>query len=220
MAFRGWPDEAFDFYTELAADNSRSWWQEHRDTYDRAVKEPFAELAAAVEDEFGPLRLFRPNRDTRFSKDKSPYKTTAAAMTESEGGSTYYVQVSADGLFAGAGMYHLAPDQLERYRDAVRDDRTGGALATITDTLAAGGYDIAAAETLKTAPRGWDKQHPRIELARRKGVVMARTFPRARWQSTARALERIVTVWRDAEPLSAWLGRNVGPSSLPPPEAR
>ena len=220
MTFRGWPAEAFDFYVELEGNNDRAWWQAHRDVYDRAVREPFEELVDAVEGEFGRMRMFRPNRDTRFSKDKSPYKTAAAAMSETEGGAAYYVQLSADGLFVGAGMYLMAPDQLQRFRAALVDDRDGGAIERVVDDLAGAGYEVGAAETLKTAPRGWDRDHPRTELARRKGLTMARGFERATWQSTPKALQRVVGVWRDAAPMNAWLDAHVGPSTLPPPEAR
>jgi uncharacterized protein (TIGR02453 family) len=220
MAFRGWPAEAFDFYLELEGNNDRTWWQAHRDLYEQAVRGPFEALMVAVEDEFGPMRMFRPNRDTRFSKDKSPYKTAAAAMSETEGGAAYYVQLSADGLFLGAGMHQMATDQLQRFRDALADDRRGAVVARIADDLAAAGYEIGASQTLKTAPRGWDRDHPRIALARRKGLTMARSFERARWQSTPEALERITAVWRDAAPLNAWLDADVGPSMLPPPEGR
>ena len=218
MSFTGWPAEAFEFYEELAANNRRAWWQEHRDVYDAKVKAPFGELDADVADEFGPLHLFRPNRDVRFSKDKSPYKTTAAAMTESEGGSAYYVQLSVEGLMVGAGMYALARDQLERFRDALLDDSSGARIVGITDELRRLGYEVTAMSTLKTAPRGWDREHPRIELARLKGLVIARTFPRARWQSSGAALGRIVEVWRDAAPMIAWLDDLVGPSTIPPRE--
>ena len=212
MAFRGWPAEAFAFYEELEANNAKPWWQEHKATYDEAVKAPFEELLDAVADEFGPMKLFRPYRDVRFSADKTPYKTAAAAMTDTDGAS-YYVQLSADGLFVGAGMYHLATDQLARFRDAIADDDTGTTVAAITDDLAGDGYELGAAETLKTAPRGWDVEHPRIELARRKGLVMAKAFGRAKWQSTAKALDRITGVWHDAEPMNDWLDVNVGPTT-------
>ena len=220
MTFRGWSPEAFDFYAELETNNNRGWWQEHRSTYRSEVVTPFEEFAAIVEAEFGTMRIFRPNRDVRFSRDKTPYKTAAAAMTESEGGSSYYLQLSAEGLMAGVGMYHLAPDQLTRYRAAVADDRTGSEVAAIADEIVSAGYEVASAESLKTAPRGWDREHPRIGLARRKGLVMTRSFPRAKWQSTPAAAERILSVWRDAAPLAAWLDLHVGPSTLPPPEPR
>jgi len=220
MPFQGWPVEAFDFYAELESNNNRGWWQEHRPVYRSGVVGPFEEFAESVAVEFGTMRLFRPNRDVRFSKDKSPYKTAAAAMTESEGGSSYYLQLAAEGLMAGVGMYHLANDQLTRYRDAIADDRTGAEIETITDRLTAAGYEVASAGSLKTAPRGWDRDHPRIALAKRKGLVIMKSFPRAKWQSTPAAAERILTVWRDAAPLVAWLDLHVGPSTLPPPEFR
>ncbi len=218
MGFTGWPTAAFEFLAELEANNNRAWWLEHRPTYDNAILAPFEALASAVNDEFGPLHRFRPNRDVRFSKDKSPYKTVTGAMTESQGGSSYYVQLSSDGLFVGSGMYHLASDQLARFREALLDDALGSRIAAVTDALAAGGYDVTAAETLKTAPRGWDREHPRIELARRKGLVIARTFGRAKWQSTAKSLGYIESVWRDAAPMNNWLDEFVGPSTLPPPD--
>lgn len=218
MRFTGWPADAFEFYEELEANNRRAWWHEHRGAYDRHIKAPFGELDAAVTDEFGPLHLFRPNRDVRFSKDKSPYKTAAAAMTESEGGSTYYVQLSADGLMVGAGMYNLARDQLVRYREGLLDDNQGARIVGITDELTQQRYEVTAMSSLKTAPRGWDRDHPRIELARLKGLVISKTWPRAKWQSTAAALGRIVGVWRDASPLIEWMDDVVGPSTIPPRE--
>src|SRR5688500_3937599 len=114
MGFTGWPAEAITFYAELEADNTKAFWEEHRALYDRAVKQPFADLSELVAEEFGPLHLFRPHRDVRFSKDKSPYKTAAGAVTEGEGGTRFYVQISAEGLYVGAGYYSPAPDQLER----------------------------------------------------------------------------------------------------------
>jgi uncharacterized protein (TIGR02453 family) len=180
----------------------------------------FLELADAVEKRYGPLRMFRPQRDTRFAKDKTPYKTAAAAMTETDGGASFYVQLSATGLFVGSGMYHLAPDQLERWRAGVDNAKTGAAIERVVADLRAKKYEISAAETLKTAPRGVAKDHPRIDLLRMKGLVMAKTMPLAKWMQSAKAMERITAVWDDARPLNAWLGKHVGPSTLPPPEPR
>jgi len=218
MTFTGWPPEAFDLYAGLEADNSRGYWQEHRAVYDRAVKAPFAALSDAIESRFGPLRLFRPNRDTRFASDKSPYKTAAAAVTESEGGASYYVSISATGLFVGTGMYDLAADQLDRWRAAVDDGRKGAQLERIVGDLRAHRYDIGSMQALKTAPRGYAKDHPRVALLRMKGLTTGRSFPFAKWLHTPKALERIVGVWDDAVPMNRWLERNVGPSTLPPPD--
>ena len=150
MTFRGWPKEALDFYVGLEADNSRQYWLAHKAIYDESVKAPFLELSDAVEREFGPLRVFRPNRDIRFSKDKSPYKIAAAAATEGEGGAAYYVQISSGGLYVGSGYYHLMPDQLERYRVAVADARRGPKLAAAVAALRKQRYGVDSRESLKT----------------------------------------------------------------------
>ena len=217
--FTGWPPEAFELYAGLVADNSRTYWHAHRDVYDGAVRAPFLALSDDVTREFGPLHLFRPNRDTRFAKDKSPYKTAAAAVTESAGGATYYVQLSADGVFAGSGMYHMASDQLERWRAGGRRRPQGrGARTRSSPALRAKNHEIGAMESLKTAPRGYAKDHPRVELLRQKGLVVGHTYPYAKWMHTRRAFDRIVGVWRDASAMNRWLERNVGPSTQAPPE--
>ena len=85
--------------------------------------------------DFGPFHVFRPNSDVRFAKDKTPYKDHIGAYGECEGGAGYYVQFSATGMFAGSGYYHMASDQLERFRQALDDDAFGGEIVAITDGL-------------------------------------------------------------------------------------
>ena len=218
MTFRGWPKEALDFYVGLEADNSRQYWLAHKAIYDESVKAPFLELSDAVEREFGPLRVFRPNRDIRFSKDKSPYKIAAAAATEGEGGAAYYVQISSGGLYVGSGYYHLMPDQLERYRVAVADERRGPKLAAAVAALRKQRYGVDSRESLKSAPRGYPADHPRIDLLRHKGMHAGKEFGAPGWLRTKAALDRIVKTWRDAGPMNRWLDKNVGPSTLAPPE--
>jgi uncharacterized protein (TIGR02453 family) len=218
MTFRGWPQDAVDFYVGLEADNSKTYWLAHKQTYDDSVKAPFLALSDEIEREFGPLHVFRPNRDIRFAKDKSPYKTAAAAVTESEGGAAYYVQVSGEGLYVGSGYYHLAPDQLERYRAAVADAKSGPKLAAAVAALRKNRYEVAAREALQRAPRGFPPDHPRVELLRMKGMHVGRTFGAPAWLHTSRSLDRIVTAWRDAATVNRWLDKHVGPSTLAPPE--
>jgi uncharacterized protein (TIGR02453 family) len=164
------------------------------------------------------MRMFRPYRDVRFSKDKAPYKTAAAAAGEAEDGSFYYLHFSAEGLFVGSGYYHMATDQLARFREAVDDDKTGTEVARIATALEKARYDLAAHESLKTAPRGYAKDHPRIDLLRRKGLVAGKQWPVAKWLHTADAKKRIEGAWRDFAPLNHWLAEHVGPSELPPDE--
>jgi uncharacterized protein (TIGR02453 family) len=207
MTFKGWPESALSFYEGLEADNSKAYWLGHKDVYERDIKAPMESLLADLRDEFGEGRLFRPYRDTRFSRDKSPYKTAIAARV-GEG----YVQLSADGLVAGAGTYHMTPGQLERYRAAVAADRPGLALQQVVDTLRAGNLEVTAMETLKTAPRGYPKDHERLDLLRHKGLVTMRHWTPAAWLTTAGAKKRVVEVFRAARPLLAWLQTNVGPA--------
>lgn len=220
MAFRGWPTAAIDLYAGLEADNSKAFWEEHRSVYLEAVKEPFAALSTEVEDEFGALHLFRPHRDVRFSKDKSPYKTAAGAVGEGEGGTRFYVQIGSDGLYVGSGYYHPAPDQLTRWREAVADDEIGPGIEAAVAEVRRRGLEVGAREALTRAPRGYPKDHPRIELLRLKGCHAGRSFPPRRWLATKGARDRVVDTWRAAEPLTTLLDAHVGPSHLPPDDAR
>lgn len=205
MAFRGWPIEAVEFYEGLEADNSKVYWTDHRDVYDRQVKAPMEELLAELAGEFGEGKLFRPHRDVRFSADKAPYKTNCAARLGSG-----YVSFSADGLSVGSGLYMPDAAALARYRAAVDTGKSGAELARIVAALHEGGYDTMAHEVLKTAPKGYPKDHPRIELLRHKGIAMMKTWPVGAWLGTAKAKDRVITTLRAGAPLRDWLARNVG----------
>jgi uncharacterized protein (TIGR02453 family) len=196
--------EAVEFYEGLAADNSKVYWQEHKAEYERSVKAPMVELLAELAGDFGEGRVFRPYRDVRFSRDKEPYKLNCAAHLP--GG---YISFSADGLFVGRGLYMPEPAQLQRFRSAVDDDRSGAELEAIVADLRKDGYDVGAREVLKTAPKGYPKDHPRIELLRCKGVVMSKLWPVGAWLGTSRAKDRVVAGLDAARPLSSWLERFV-----------
>ena len=204
MAFTGWPIEAVEFYEGLAADNSKVYWQRHKSIYERCVRGPMEQLLSELAGEFGPWKLFRPYRDVWFSADKTPYKTNCAATLGRR-----YVSFSADGLSAGGGLYMPDAASLARYRAAAAAAKSGTQLAGIVDELKRGGYQIMSHEVLKTAPRGFPADHPRIELLRHKGIATMKTWPVAAWLGTAKAKERVVTALRAADPLDAWLTRYV-----------
>ena len=211
MAFRGWPDEALEFFEGLEADNTKAYWTAHKPVYEASVYAPMAELLAELADEFGPGRIARPYRDVRFSKDKSPYKTGIYATLEGGG----YVHFSASGLTAATGYYMMAPDQLDRYRQAVADEKTGTDLAGIVERLAASEVEVGGTSSLKRAPKGYPPDHPRVELLRHKGLIAWRHWPAAAWLGTAAAKRRVVEFLRTAAPLHAWLDEQVGPSAVP-----
>ncbi len=216
--FRGFPPEATDFYRRLAADNTKRWWEEHRGTWEPAVRDPMRALTAELTDEFGVFHLFRPHRDTRFSKDKSPYKLHMGAVTEGEGGTAYYVAIDADGLFVGSGYHRMARDQLARFRAAVADDRSGPALEAVLASLDRR-IDVGG-EALATAPRGYPRDHPRVALLRHKGLTIGRSFGAPAWLSTRRTLTVVRDTWRSGAAVHEWLDTHVGPSEEPPDERR
>jgi len=211
MSFAGWPGEALEFFEDLEEDNTKSFWQAHIRTYEISVKRPMEELLAELEPEFGAGRLFRPYRDVRFSNDKSPYKTNIAAAVGPSG----YVSLSAEGLGVGAGMHMMAPDQLERYRQAVGAQRSGTALESIVETVKDKGYPCVPSDPLKTAPKGYPKDHPRIDLLRGKGITVWKLWAPASWLGTKKAKERILDVLRASAPLNDWLAEHVGETELP-----
>lgn len=210
MAFSGWPEEALDFYDGLEADNSKTYWLAHKHVYDASVLAPMAELLAELEPDHGPGRIFRPYRDVRFSKDKSPYKTAIAAHV-GDG----YVQLSAAGLAAGCGMYEMTPDQLERYRAAVAADLSGRELERLIAELRAQDIAVEGRDKLKTAPRGHSADHPRIELLRYKGLVAWKEWPVEPWLGTPDAKKVIADFLAAARPLRDWLDQRVGPTQQP-----
>ncbi len=205
MPFTGWPDEAIDFYEGLEADNSKVYWQEHKAVYDSFVKAPMEELLSELADEFGPGKIFRPYRDVRFSADKTPYKTNCAARV-----GRGYVSFALDGLSVGSGLYMPDAAQLQRFRTAIDAEKSGTALAKIVAALHKSGYETMAVDVLKTAPRGFPKDHPRIDLLRHKGIAMMKTWPLNEWMATAKAKDYVVRTLRAAVPLNDWLATNVG----------
>jgi uncharacterized protein (TIGR02453 family) len=169
--------------------------------------------------EYGPFHLYRPYNDMRFARGRPPYKTHLGAYTQERHGAGYYVQLSGEGMMAAAGYYGMAKDQLERFRAAVDDPALGDEVAGLTAELTGAGFELGAMETLKTAPRGFPKDHPRIDLLRRKGLMTWRSWPAARWMHGPQVVDRVRGVFEAAAPLCAWLDHHIGPSLEPPDQA-
>src|SRR5918998_352785 len=206
----GFRPEAMRFFQDLEEDNSREFWLGHADAYEHEVKQPMLALLETLPQKYQPFRLYRMNRDLRFTKDKSPYKVQQGALSEAEGGD-HYLHVDGIGLLVAAGAYQLEPDQLERYRAAVDDARKGKALVRILADLERHEVETEMGmPALKTAPRGYAKDHPRIGLLRRKGVVGSRTLAGAPLTDGDRVRDFVVDTFAACEPLVGWLARHVG----------
>jgi uncharacterized protein (TIGR02453 family) len=213
-SFRGFGKGAIVFFEELAAHNSREWWLANKKRYEAEIREPLELLLTDLEREFGEAKVFRPNRDTRFSKDKTPYKTSAAAVIHAATGGLY-VSLSSEGIWAGGGGYILARDQLARFREAVDDERSAKKLERVLADLRRRKADVGGHSELKTAPRGYAADHPRIELLRLDGITAGWLFPPRAWFHTAQAETKVADSWRAVRPLNEWLQEHVGPTSSP-----
>jgi uncharacterized protein (TIGR02453 family) len=202
--FSGFPRESIEFFKQLAAHNNRDWYLAHKDIYERTCRAPMQALVTELEPRFGKARISRINRDVRFSRDRAPYKTYIAAGV---GGN--YISLSADGLYVGAGLYRPDPRLLQRFRAAIDDDTTGRRIQAIVGSLRRNGYKVASHETLSSAPRGYARDHPRIELLQMKDIFAGRLFAPGGWLSTAKARDRIDRVMTDTRALVTWLQQHV-----------
>ena len=216
-AFRGFGAEVFEWFAGLERDNSKAYFTATRDRYEHAVRGALEamldELSATLG---GEARVFRQQRDLRFTPDKTPYKTRTYGVIHGvpNAAAGLYAQLSSSGLYAGTGYYRLARDQLERFRAAVADDGAGPRLETAAAAAQDAGLELAG-QSLRTTPRGYPREHPRIALLRRKALIAGRALPGTGGIGRAAALEHVAGTWRAAEPLNAWLEEHVGPSALP-----
>src|SRR5437870_12580802 len=136
-------------------------------------------LLTSLEKDYGTGKVFRPNRDIRFSKDKSPYKTNIAA-TVGEGEKGGYLSLDARGFTVATGRYMLSPEEIAKFRKKVAADASGTQLAAIVSRLEKSGYDIGG-EELKRVPPPWPQDHARAELLRRKSLYVWKTYGRQPW---------------------------------------
>ena len=205
-AFTGFPVAALDFYDDLELDNTRSFWAARKSVYDEAVRAPMTALVDALSEEFGPGKVFRPYRDVRFSKDKKPYKDHQGAFVAAGPSTGWYVEVGAPGVRVGAGFYHAEADRLAAFRAAIAHDRTGPELERILRGLARRGW-TRGGERLKTTPRGWSADHPRIDLLRHKSLALSRSYGFDEVVHQPALLDEVRRDWRAARPLVEWLVR-------------
>jgi uncharacterized protein (TIGR02453 family) len=205
--FAGFPVAALDFYDDLEVDNTRAYWEKHKDVYTESVKAPMAALCAALAPEFGEAKVFRPYRDVRFAKDKTPFKTHQGAFVPAGPATGWYVEVSARGIRTGAGFYEASSPRLASIRAAIDDDRRGQELERLLAGLAADGWDVAG-ERLKTTPRGYPADHPRIGLLRHKSMTVGRSHGFEPVVHTPELLDVVRDDWRALRPFVEWVAEN------------
>jgi uncharacterized protein (TIGR02453 family) len=205
-AFTGFPDAALDFYDDLEVDNTRSFWEKHKPVYTESVRQPMTAMCEALAPEFGDAKVFRPYRDVRFAKDKTPYKTHQGAFVAAGPSTGWYVEISARGLRVGAGFYEASGERLGRIRDAMADDKLGPKLQRVLRKLEKDGFEISG-DRLKTSPRGYAADHPRIDLLRHKQLFAGKSFGFDGLDSP-KVAGRVGAEWRTLRPLVEWIAAN------------
>lgn len=213
MTFDGFGEYAIDFYDGLVLDNSKAYWDDNKETYLRDVRAPMEALLLALEKEFGEGKVFRPYRDVRFAKDKTPYKDHCGAVIEKgRGGGAYYVQLSPEGLMTGGGSFHMQSDQLARYRASV--DAHGVLLRKIVDKLLGQGWQLAG-DVMKSKPRGFADDHPHLDLLRHRSIYVRKVWEPDDVLHEPGCLDRVRKSWRQLRDFNAWCEDHVGVSEQP-----
>ena len=220
--FEGFGPEVGTWFLGLEKDNSRDYFASGREFFEKSIRGQIEALLTELSERFGgDVKMFRQNRDVRFSADKSPYKTNTYGVVYGSGiaAQGLYASISARGLVAGSGYHMMARDQLERYRDGVADPTYGPKLKTLAAKAEKAGLDLWG-ESLATAPRGYPKEHERIELLRRKSLSLGATLELGRGISHTDGLRFVSKTWRSAAPVTGWLDEHVGPTTTPVERSR
>ena len=217
MPFAGFGPNTLPFFKALAFHQNKEWFEENRGTYENEIRSPLGDLvedlAAALVKAKAPLKgdrktsLFRLNRDIRFSKDKSPYKTHAGAVLTRSGGKNdpglLYIHVSPEGCFAAAGFYGPEPDELARLRRAIV--RAPKLYAKMLASLEKAGLALSDEHDVSRLPREFaDVADPAVAAGvKKKSYVCSRPIAAGKLRN-ARLVDDLVSFAKDSRPLLDW----------------
>ncbi len=208
--FHGFPVAALDFYDDLEVDNTKSFWTAHKHVYDEAVRAPMVALADALAPEFAPdgrsARSTGPTATSGSPRTRRRTRTTRARSWRWRESTGWYVEISPRGVRVSGGFYWADGERMAAIRAAIDDDRTGPALKRLLTKLRKQGFEIHG-EQLKTRPRGYDADHPRIDLLRHKQLMATRSYGFEKVIHTPGLLTVVRDDWRATRPLVTWLQR-------------
>jgi uncharacterized protein (TIGR02453 family) len=220
--FAGIPDEGLAFLEDLEERNTKAFFDANKAVFVEQVQAPFAAMVEAAATrlrravpELGQPKVFRIYRDLRFSKDKTPYKTSMSASVPSRPaeagggpgvGTGFYVSVGPAGLYTASGLYHPGRPELDRVRAAIADPVSGPDLEAILARAAGKGLEPWL-DPLQRMPKAWPPDHPRAGLLKARSLVLNRQHGRAPWLHTAELLDHLVADWKAMIPFNRWLER-------------
>jgi uncharacterized protein (TIGR02453 family) len=214
--FAGFPEDFFRFFEELKQNNDRAWFTDNKPRYQASVIEPIGDFIVAMAPRLREISphyiadprphggsMFRIYRDTRFSKDKTPYKTHAGVQFRHEAGKDahapgFYVHLDPEGLFFGGGIWRPPNPVLNRIRDHIVDNaRSWGRIRNAQKVRESGGI---RGESLKRPPRGFDSEHAHIEDLKKKSFYVATEAPASAVHG-ADFTDRVAEGFRTAAPM-------------------
>lgn len=188
--FTGFTEDTFQFFDAIAANNNRDWWLAHKAHYETSVKQPILDLTSELALRYSEAHIFRPNRDTRFTKDKGPYKTSIS-FSIPDGKCEFYFQLDTSGILLGGGLYEPGKQQLQEWREIFDTNRADDVKQFMTKA-SHDGFKATRDGALKTAPQGWPKDHPDVEYLRLKHIAMFKQFLKDSWMLKPESFDTIL----------------------------
>ena len=222
MAFSGFPKESLSFFRDLAKNNDVDWFKANKPRYQEVVVGPSREFVVSMGARLRELApdliadprinksLFRLNRDTRFSQDKTPYKDHAGIWIWEGPGkrmdcSGFYFHLAPGQMILGAGIYMFPKHLVEPYRELVDAPKSGAKLEKIVTGITQAGPYYLGGERYKRVPRGFGADHPRAELLKHKGLFVGLDTKPWPELHTPDLIERCFEVYRELAPIHHWL---------------
>ncbi|HVY55160.1 MAG TPA: DUF2461 domain-containing protein [Thermodesulfobacteriota bacterium] len=222
--FNGFSKKAFDFLGGLEENNSREWFESNRDVFESCLIRPAQDFVIEMGDKLKTLSqsvaavplidksIFRIYRDTRFSEDKTPYKTHLGILfwdgpRKKLENPNYYVQLNRSSIFIGAGEYIFPPDLLRTYRDSVVHPRRGAELRRILKEITRNPSYKLGGLHYKRVPRGYDPEHQNAALLHHNGLYAYSECSLPEEIYTSRFIDYCFGIFRDIYPLQKWLAR-------------
>jgi uncharacterized protein (TIGR02453 family) len=218
--FNGFPTDFFRFFQDLRENNNRPWFQDNKNRYYESVVNPISEFIVCIAPGLKKISrhyiadpkphggsMFRIYRDTRFSKDKPPYKNHAGVQFRHEAGKDahapgFYLHLDIDGLFFGGGVWRPPGPALNRIRDYIADNsRSWGRITHSKKIAEVGGIK---GDSLKRPPRGFDAEHAHIEDLKRKSFYVMTEAP-ADHALEAGFVDEVLEGFRRAAPLNRFV---------------
>jgi uncharacterized protein (TIGR02453 family) len=209
--FAGFGKDLIKYYLQLEENNNREWFHSHRAMYDENVAFPLKKLAKDLSVDYAPVKIFRPYRNVRFWPDLPPLNEHASLTANAEANSAYYLRIDADGMLLGAGNWQPSKTQLASFRSIASTQAGARVIRSLLEKLQTQAFELSTDNALKSAPRGYAKDHPNIDLLRLKSLSLSAHFAPEPWLYSSECLNKVLLGWQTLAPWIQWLRSNLPP---------